>query len=201
MSGGFRVERDSLGEVRVPEDALWGAQTQRALENFTISGARFPRPFLRALGLIKAAAAEVNRDLALLPPEVAEAIATAADEVARGDHDDQFPLDVFQTGSGTSTNMNANEVIALLASRRLGRAVHPNDHVNMSQSSNDVIPSAIHASACLELAERLLPALGRLAGAVEKRAKELSEVVKTGRTHLMDALPVTFGQELSGWAA
>ena len=196
-----RVERDSLGEVRVPADALYGAQTQRAVENFPISGLRLPRPFLRALGLIKGAAAAANRDLRLLNAARARAIEAAAREVERGAHDAQFPIDVFQTGSGTSTNMNANEVIARLAGARCGSPVHPNDHVNLGQSSNDVIPSAIHVAACLEIRERLLPSLDRLAGTLETRAAELHDVVKTGRTHLMDALPVRLGQEIGAWAA
>ncbi len=190
-----------MGEVRVPADALYGAQTQRAVENFRISGLRMPRPFLRALGLIKEAAARVNRDLRLLDAARSSAIAAAAAEVASGRHDGQFPVDVFQTGSGTSTNMNANEVIARRASTMLGRAVHPNDHVNLGQSSNDVIPAAIHVAACLEIREALLPALDHLARVIERRARELRGVVKTGRTHLMDAMPLRMGQELGGWAA
>jgi len=201
MPGKERIERDSLGEVRVPADALWGPQTQRAVENFPISGQRMPRPFLRALGLIKGAAAGVNRDLGLLDPTLASAIEAAAREVERGAHDAHFPVDVFQSGSGTSTNMNANEVIARLAAERLGAPVHPNDHVNMGQSSNDVIPSAIHVSACLEIRERLDPALAHLASALEERAAETRDIVKTGRTHLMDALPVRLGQEIGAWAA
>jgi fumarate hydratase class II len=196
----YRTERDSLGEVRVPADALYGAQTQRAIDNFPISGLRFPRPFLRTLGLIKRAAAAVNGDLGVLAPDIASAIQQAAKAVEDGLHDDQFPLDIFQTGSGTSTNMNANEVIAALASRALGRKVHPNDHVNASQSSNDVIPSAIHVSAFLEVNGALLPALHHLIETLGLRAAELDHVVKTGRTHLMDALPIRMGQELSGWS-
>ncbi len=198
---GFRIERDSMGEVAVPADALYGAQTQRAVDNFPISGQPLPRPLIRALGLIKAACAEVNRDLGLLDARVAEAVIAAALDVADGHHDGQFPIDIFQTGSGTSSNMNANEVIAALASQRLGGKVHPNDHVNMSQSSNDVFPTAIHVAGCLELEERLIPALEHLVLTSEGRARELQAVVKTGRTHLMDAMPVTFGQEISGWAA
>lgn len=198
--GKFRIEKDSMGELRVPADALYGAQTQRAVENFPISGLRMPREFIRALGLIKAAAADSNRELGLLDGALADAIVAAAEEVAAGKHDAQFPIDVFQTGSGTSSNMNANEVIAHLASARAGQAVHPNDHVNMGQSSNDVIPTAIHLSAALACQERLLPALRNLAETIEKRATELADVTKTGRTHLMDAMPVTFGQELGGWA-
>jgi fumarate hydratase class II len=197
----YRIEKDSMGEVRVPAAALYGAQTQRAVDNFPISGQPLPRPLIRALGLIKAACAEANRDLGLLDGKIAEAIVAAALDVADGRHDGQFPIDIFQTGSGTSSNMNANEVIAALAAQRLGGKVHPNDHVNMSQSSNDVFPTAIHVAACLEIEERLLPALEHLALTSEGRAAELKDVVKTGRTHLMDAMPVTFGQEISGWAA
>ena len=195
----FRIERDSMGELKVPADALWGAQTQRAVQNFPLSGLRMPRAFIRAMGLIKQAAAATNRELGELDAAPAEAIGAAALEVAEGRHDAQFPVDVFQTGSGTSSNMNANEVIAALASRALGRAVHPNDHVNMGQSSNDVIPTAIHVSAMLELDQKLLPALKVLAGTIDRRARQLDDVVKTGRTHLMDAMPVTLGQELGGW--
>ena len=197
----YRVESDSMGELQVPRDALYGAQTQRALENFPDSGLRMPRPLLRALGLIKAAAARVNSELGLLQPEVAEAVARAAREVADGRHDAHFPVDVFQTGSGTSTNMNANEVIARRASAAGGSTVHPNDHVNASQSSNDVIPSAIHVAAALQCREQLLPALQHLAETLEGRAAELAEVTTTGRTHLMDAMPVTLGQEVGGWAS
>jgi fumarate hydratase class II len=194
----FRIERDSMGELKVPADALWGAQTQRAIENFPISGWTLPRGFIRALALVKQAAAAANARLGLLEPALAHAIARAAAEVAAGTHDRQFPLDVFQTGSGTSTNMNANEVIAHLATRG-GTVVHPNDHVNMGQSSNDVIPTTIHVAAALMLREQLLPALGELALTIGRREQELDQVVKTGRTHLMDAMPVTLGQELSGW--
>jgi fumarate hydratase class II len=197
----YRLERDSMGEIRVPADALYGAQTQRAVENFPISGLRMPRPFIRALGLIKASAAHTNAVLGQLEPAMAEAIVAAATEVAGGDHDGQFPVDVFQTGSGTSSNMNANEVIAHLATQRLGSPVHPNDHVNRSQSSNDVIPTAIHVSACLLLNEELLPALEALAATIERRAHALASLVKTGRTHLMDAMPIKLGQELGGWQA
>ena len=197
--GKYRTERDSMGEVRVPGDALYGAQTQRAVENFPVSGLRMPRAFIRALGSIKHAAATTNRELGLLPADVAETIERAASEVAAGEHDDHFPVDVFQTGSGTSSNMNCNEVIARLASQRLGRDVHPNDHVNMGQSSNDVIPTAIHLSAALLAHERLLPALDRLQRAIAVRAEELQDTVTTGRTHLMDAMPVSLGQELGGW--
>jgi fumarate hydratase class II len=196
-----RVEKDSMGEVRVPASALYGAQTQRAVDNFPVSGMVMPRSFIRALGLIKASAARVNRDLDLLPKDIAEAIMLSAGEVASGVHDAHFPIDVFQTGSGTSSNMNANEVIARLASERAGTAVHPNDQVNMCQSSNDVIPSAIHLSATLEVSERLLPALGRLADTLSEKAASLETVVKTGRTHLMDAMPVRLDQEIGGWAS
>jgi fumarate hydratase class II len=196
----YRIEHDSMGELKVPADALYGAQTQRAVDNFPISGLRLPRPFIRALGLIKAAAAEANLSLGHLRKSHAAAIRKAALAVADGQFDDQFPIDVFQTGSGTSTNMNANEVIAHLAGKG-GTKVHPNDHVNYGQSSNDVIPTAIHVSATLTASEQLLPALKHLKKTIERRARELRNVPKTGRTHLMDAMPVTFGQELSGWAA
>jgi fumarate hydratase class II len=194
-----RVERDSMGEVRVPARALYGAQTQRAVDNFVVSGLTLPRQFLEALGFIKAAAAAVNRDFGLLDPAMTVAIESAALEVAAGLHDADFPIDVFQTGSGTSTNMNANEVIATLAAGKLGRPVHPNDHVNLGQSSNDVIPTAIHVSGCLQIGRELLPALTHLADTIGRRSRELQDVVKTGRTHLMDAMPLTLGQELSGW--
>lgn len=198
----FRIERDSMGEVRVPAGALYGAQTQRAVENFPISGLTFGRSFIRALGLIKAAAAHVNRDLGLLDGEKADWIARAAMQVADGQHDDQFPIDIFQTGSGTSTNMNANEVIARLASQLGdGAKVHPNDDVNMSQSSNDVIPAAIHVAATLEVTEQLIPALQHLHETLVAKAQETDDVVKTGRTHLMDAMPIRMGQEISGWAS
>jgi fumarate hydratase class II len=196
----FRIERDSMGELKVPADALWGAQTQRAVENFPVSGLTLPRGFIRALALIKRAAASANAALGLLAADIAGDIEAAAQQVADGAHDAHFPIDVFQTGSGTSTNMNANEVIAHLAARS-GRKVHPNDHVNMGQSSNDAIPTAIHVSAVLMLREQLLPSLQHLAGVIARRERELAEVVKTGRTHLMDAMPITFGQELSGWRA
>ena len=199
----YRIEKDSLGEVKVPVDALYGAQTQRAVENFPVSGIRFPRVFIRALGLIKAFAAEVNAGLGLLDANLANAIHLAALEVADGKWDDQFPLDIFQTGSGTSTNMNANEVIATRATQILGDGktkVHPNNHVNMCQSSNDVIPAAVHVSAYLEVTEVLLPALKHLHVTLKKRELEFRSVVKTGRTHLMDAMPVKLSQEISGWA-
>jgi fumarate hydratase class II len=197
----YRIEQDGMGEIRVPAGALYGAQTQRAVNNFPVSGLRMPRAFIRALGLIKACAAEVNAGLSQLDPDVAAAIAAAASQVAQGDYDDHFPVDVFQTGSGTSTNMNANEVIARLASQRRGNSVHPNDDVNRAQSSNDVIPTAIHIAARLTCHEQLLPSLQRLAAVIDGRAAEFAGVIKTGRTHLMDALPITLGQELGGWSA
>ncbi len=190
-----------MGELKVPASALWGAQTQRAVNNFPISGLTMPREFIRALGLIKSAAAETNAQLGLLDRDIAGAIKEAAAAVAAGEHDAQFPIDVFQTGSGTSSNMNANEVIAHLASAALGRAVHPNDHVNMCQSSNDVIPTAIHLSAALVINEKILPALAHLEDTLRTKGKELAAVVKTGRTHLMDAMPVRMDQELNGWAS
>jgi fumarate hydratase class II len=194
-----RTERDSMGELQLPADALWGPQTQRAVQNFAIGGLRLPREFLRALGLIKEAAALANARLGLLDAGLAAAIAAAAREVADGRHDTQFPVDVFQSGSGTSTNMNANEVIARLASGQVGREVHANDHVNMSQSSNDVIPTAIHVSAALALRDDLAPALLHLATVIGRKELEVADVVKTGRTHLMDAMPLTLAQEISGW--
>ncbi|HYW93577.1 MAG TPA: class II fumarate hydratase [Gammaproteobacteria bacterium] len=197
----FRVEHDSMGELRVPADALWGAQTQRAVENFPVSGLRMPRQFIRALGLIKASAAETNRKLGLLDEDVAAAVIEAAEQVAAGRYDAHFPIDVFQTGSGTSSNMNANEVIAHVASERLGSPVHPNDHVNMGQSSNDVVPTAVHVSASLSVMEDLLPALDKLRQGIERKAQSLDGVTKTGRTHLMDAMPVRFSQEMGGWAS
>ncbi len=196
----FRTETDSLGEVRVPADALYGAQTQRAAENFPISGQRFPRRFIEALGVIKAGAARANRDLGLLDEAVAGAIEAAAMRVRAGELDAHFPLDIYQTGSGTSTNMNANEVIARVASPDAGTLVHPNDHVNMSQSSNDVIPTAMHVAARLAIADELVPALDRLAESLERKAVELDDVLKSGRTHLMDATPVRMGQEFAGYA-
>ena len=199
MTSEFRVERDSMGELKVPADALYGAQTQRAVNNFPISGLRMPRYFIRALGLIKSAAAQANSEFGLLEADRAKSIVEAAARVASGEVDAHFPVDVFQTGSGTSSNMNSNEVIAHLATSD-SVTVHPNDHVNMGQSSNDVIPSAICVSACLSLHEQLLPALEHLQDVIEAKAEELAEVVKTGRTHLMDAMPVTFGQELGCWA-
>ncbi len=195
----YRIERDSMGELQVPSNALWGAQTQRAVNNFPISGRPMPASFIRALGLIKRACAEANRDLDLLDGELASAIVAAADKVAANEVDAHFPVDIYQTGSGTSSNMNANEVIAHLAHQAGAEAVHPNDHVNMSQSSNDVIPTAIQVSACLAVAEQLLPSLKHLQQVLGRRAKELAGVAKTGRTHLMDAMPVTLGQELHAW--
>jgi fumarate hydratase, class II len=199
MTATTRVERDSLGSLDVPADALWGAQTQRAIQNFPPTGLRMPRTFIRALALIKHAAAAANAELGDLPPSIAGAIQGASLKVAAGECDAQFPVDVFQTGSGTSSNMNANEVIATLASRSLGAPVHPNDQVNMSQSSNDVVPTAIHVSAALMLAEQLMPALRRLREALAARSLEFSDVVKTGRTHLMDAMPITLAQEIGAW--
>jgi len=196
----YRVEKDSMGELRVPAEALWGAQTQRAVQNFPISGRAMPPGFIAAVGLVKWAAAGANQELGLLEPALAAAIREAAEAVAAGRYDAQFPVDVFQTGSGTSTNMNANEVIATLASRIAGKAVHPNDHVNMGQSSNDVIPTAIHVSAALAVERELVPALEHLAGVIEQKARACSEIVKTGRTHLMDAMPVRMDQELGAWA-
>ena len=190
-----------MGEVLVPADALWGAQTQRAVENFPVSGERIGRDMIGALGAIKGTAARVNAELGVLDADMADAIHAAAAAVARGEHDEEFPVDVFQTGSGTSSNMNANEVIATLASRRLGRAVHPNDHVNASQSSNDVFPSAIGLAAVRLLVRELIPALDHLAAVFETKAAEFATVVKVGRTHLMDAVPVTLGQEFGGYAA
>jgi fumarate hydratase, class II len=195
----FRVERDSMGELQVPTDALWGAQTQRAVENFPISGITMPAAFIAALALVKQAAARANRHLNLLDARMAGAIDAAAAEVAAGGHLEQFPIDVFQTGSGTSTNMNANEVIAALATQRLGAAVHANDHVNMCQSSNDAIPTAIHVSAALAVRRELVPALEHLAAVLGEREAGLRGIIKTGRTHLMDAMPVSLAQELSGW--
>jgi len=198
---GFRLEHDSMGEVQVPAEALWGAQTQRAVDNFPISGEPIGRDMIGALASIKGAAAAVSGELGVLDPEMAAAIADAAAAVAQGHYDEAFPIDVFQTGSGTSSNMNANEVIASLASRALGRPVHPNDHVNASQSSNDVFPSAIGLAAVRLCALELIPALEHLAAALEGKAAEFAGVVKSGRTHLMDAVPVTLGQEFGGYAA
>ncbi|MFC4728538.1 class II fumarate hydratase [Coralloluteibacterium thermophilus] len=196
-----RIEHDSMGELRVPADALYGAQTQRAVQNFPISGLRMPRQFIRALGLVKSACAGANLELGHLGKAEAKAIRKAAGKVADGEVDAHFPVDVFQTGSGTSSNMNANEVIANLAGAAGKVRIHPNDHVNMGQSSNDVIPTAIQVAGTLAVHEHLLPALKHLRKTIQGRAKALAKVVKTGRTHLMDAMPVTFGQELGGWAA
>jgi fumarate hydratase, class II len=190
-----------MGEMEVPADALYGASTMRAVQNFPISGTRFPRRFIRALGLIKKAAAEVNGELGLVAAEMVGAIVQAADEVADGKWDDEFPIDVYQTGSGTSSNMNMNEVLASLASEKLGDKVHPKDHVNASQSSNDVFPSAIHVAATREIAQSLIPALEHLAKSLRKKSRQWKSVVKSGRTHLMDATPVTLGQEFAGYAA
>jgi fumarate hydratase class II len=198
---GYRVERDTMGEVEVPAEALWRAQTQRAVHNFPISGRGLESAHIRALAQIKGAAAEVNADFGLVGANIAAAIAAAAAHVADGGYDDQFPVDVFQTGSGTSSNMNVNEVIATLASRELGDDVHPNDHVNASQSSNDVFPSSIHLAATKSVLQDLVPALRHLGQTLESKVDEFSTVVKAGRTHLMDATPVTLGQEFSGYAA
>lgn len=200
MATRTRLEHDSLGDLQVPAEALYGAQTQRAVQNFPISGLRMPRDFIRALGLVKAAAAAVNAGLGHLPKGTAAAIRSAALQVAAGDLDGQFPVDVFQTGSGTSSNMNANEVIASLASRGQKKPVHANDQVNMGQSSNDVVPTAIQVAAVLACRERLLPALRHLRATIDKRARGLGRVVKTGRTHLMDAMPLTLAQELGAWS-
>jgi len=197
----FRTESDSMGELQVPEDASYGAQTQRAIQNFPVSGLCMPRAFLNALGLVKQACARANRDLGSLDTDICDAITTVCDDVINGVLDDQFPVDIFQTGSGTSTNMNANEVIAHLASADSGTRVHPNDHVNMSQSSNDVIPSCIHVSAAITCSYDLIPALEHLRTIIDKKAKSLEDVVTTGRTHLMDAMPISLAQEMSGWSA
>jgi fumarate hydratase class II len=197
----YRIEHDSMGEVRVPAWAKWRAQTQRAVENFPISGTPIERELIAALAAIKGAAAAVNASLGVLPQEAADAIGTAAASVARGEWDEHFPIDVFQTGSGTSSNMNTNEVVATLATEALGSPVHPNDHINASQSSNDVFPSAIHVAATKAIVRDLVPALEHLAGSLERKAEEFAEVVKSGRTHLMDATPVTLGQEFGGYAA
>ncbi|NIM16597.1 MAG: aspartate ammonia-lyase [Candidatus Aminicenantes bacterium] len=204
---GFRIERDSLGEMHVPEGALWGPQTQRAVENFPISGYRFPRSFIRAIGMVKYAAAKANISLKLLKTEIGKAVIQAANEVMDGQWDDQFVVDIFQTGSGTSTNMNANEVIANRANQALGapigskKPVHPNDHVNMGQSSNDVIPTCLHISAVETIKNRLLPALSRLQQQLEEKANVFDSIVKIGRTHLQDATPVRLGQEFGGYSS
>lgn len=205
MTDTYRMEKDSLGEMRVPNTALWGAQTQRAMENFPISNLRFPRSFIAALGTIKKAAAETNRDLGLLPESVARDVIAAADEVIAGKLDEHFVLDIFQTGSGTSSNMNANEVIANRAIQLQGgqigeKGVHPNDHVNIGQSSNDVIPTAMQVAACLRIQNELIPALRTLQKSLEAKAAEFDRIVKSGRTHMMDATPVRLGQEFGGYA-
>jgi fumarate hydratase class II len=201
MTSTFRTEKDSLGEMKVPAEALYGPQTQRAVENFPISGEPMPPRFLHALGTIKAAAARVNRALGLLEPALADAIEKAAGEVADGKLDREFPIDVFQTGSGTSTNMNANEVIARRAATLSGQKVHPNDHVNFGQSSNDVIPATLHVAALLEIERDLIPALEHLHRTLKQKAGEFDDVIKTGRTHLMDATPIRLGQEFGGYAS
>ena len=197
----FRIEHDSMGELQVPAEALWGATTQRAVENFPISGRPMPRGFIRALGLVKAAAAECNAGFGLLPKGVAASIRKAANAVAAGEHDAHFPVDIYQTGSGTSSNMNANEVIATLATRAGKKAVHPNDHVNLGQSSNDVVPTALRVSAQLAVVEELMPAIAHLRRSIDRKGGKLRKVVKTGRTHLMDAMPLTFAQEFGAWSA
>jgi len=199
MSHKYRIENDSMGAVSVPESALYGAQTQRAVDNFKISGTPMPARFIQSLGLVKAAAARANRESGVLDADIADAIYSAALKVASGEYLDQFPIDVFQTGSGTSTNMNANEVIASLAAQQFGKRVNPNDQVNCSQSSNDVIPTTIHVSASLAIHEQLIPGIKQLADVIRTREKELKNQLKTGRTHLMDAMPITFAQELSAW--
>ncbi len=200
MADGYRIEKDSLGEMQVPEEALYGAQTQRAVENFPISGQRFGRRFIEALGLIKKSAAQTNLELGNLDADIAEAIAQAAEEVADGKWDDEFVLDIYQTGSGTSTNMNVNEVVAHRATQIRGDKVHANDHVNFGQSSNDVIPTAIHVSALVAVKKQLLPGLEHLRSALSAKAEEFDGVVKSGRTHLMDATPIRLGQEFRGYA-
>jgi fumarate hydratase class II len=195
----IRLEQDSMGTVEVPIAALYGAQTQRAINNFHLSTLRMPAAFIQAIAQIKKAAAQANLENKLLSPDMAEGIVTACDAIIRGEHSDQFPVDVFQTGSGTSTNMNLNEVIAHLACATTGLKVHPNDHVNMGQSSNDTIPSAIHVSAAMALQHQLLPKLQALEECLNKKSQQLNHRVKTGRTHLMDAMPLTFGQEIGGW--
>jgi len=197
----YRIEKDSMGELQVPEAALYGAQTQRAIDNFPISGIAMPPAFIQALGLVKQACANANHDLGALDENRRRAISSICDDVIDGKLKDQFPLDVFQTGSATSTNMNANEVIAKLASQEAGKPVHPNDHVNMSQSSNDVIPTTIHVSAALSCHQQLIPAIKHLISAIDLKSESLAGIVTTGRTHLMDAMPVSLGQELSGWSA
>ena len=200
MTEKYRTEKDSMGELQVPADALYAAQTQRAIDNFPISGLGMPLAFIKTVALIKQTAAKANLALGEMDKPIADAIINAAQRIIDGEHADQFPIDVFQTGSGTSTNMNVNEVIATLASRSSGTAISANDHVNMGQSSNDVIPTAIHVSAALECNKALLPALEHLAVTIENKAKALDSVTKTGRTHLMDAMPIRLSQELGGWA-
>ena len=197
----FRIEHDTMGEVRVPKDALYSAQTQRAVENFPISGSTLEKAHIAALAQIKKAAALANATLGVLDQSIADAIAKSADEVIAGKHEGEFPVDIYQTGSGTSSNMNMNEVLATLASKQLGKTVHPNDHVNASQSSNDVFPTSVHLAVTSAIVTDLLPALDYLAGKLEAKAKNWSQVVKAGRTHLMDATPVTLGQEFGGYAA
>ncbi|UWG47874.1 Fumarase [Halanaeroarchaeum sp. HSR-CO] len=206
MSDDFRIEQDSLGEMKVPADAYWGAQTQRAVENFPISDETFDRRFIRALGIVKKGAAQANRDLEMIPEDKADAIVQAADEVIEGEHDDQFPVDIFQTGSGTSSNMNANEVIANRATEIYGgemgtREIHPNDHVNFGQSSNDVIPTAMHVAALEAVVKDVEPGLEKLHDSLAEKEEEFDDVVKTGRTHLQDATPIRLGQEFSGYRA
>ena len=195
----YRIEKDSMGELKVSENSLWGAQTQRAVENFPISGITMPDQFIAALGLVKWAAAGANAQLGLMDDDMATSIQFSANSVAEGNHNDHFPIDIFQTGSGTSSNMNANEVISRLASEHLGAEVHPNDHVNMGQSSNDVIPTCIHISAAINIQNKLIPSINHLCDILNKKSQENEHLVKTGRTHLMDAMPITFKQELDGW--
>jgi fumarate hydratase class II len=199
MTERHRIEKDSMGEVSIPVDALYGAQTQRAVNNFHISGTTMPREFISALAMVKSSAASVNAELDLIDEVIAAVVSDVADEIVEGNYYEQFPVDVFQTGSGTSSNMNANEVIAHLASEKSGIAVHPNDHVNYGQSSNDVIPTVIHVSACIAIKNDLLPALDALQTTLDQRARELHSVIKTGRTHLMDAMPIRIEQELGAW--
>jgi fumarate hydratase class II len=201
LMSAYRIEKDSMGKLQVPKKAAYGAQTQRAVDNFPISGITMPRTFIKALGLVKQACANANYDLGGLDENRRRAISSICDDVINGELMDQFPLDVFQTGSATSTNMNANEVIANLASQEAGDTVHPNDHVNMSQSSNDVIPTTIHVSAALSCQQQLIPAINHLISVIDQKAESLEDIVTTGRTHLMDAMPVSLGQELSGWSA
>jgi fumarate hydratase class II len=201
LMSGFRTEKDSMGQLQVPEDAVYGAQTQRAVDNFPISGITLPAAFIQALGLVKQACANANHRLGGLDENHRRAISSICDDIVGGRLMDQFPLDVFQTGSATSTNMNANEVIANLASKEAGDVVHPNDHVNMSQSSNDVIPTTIHVSTAITCHQQLIPAINHLISTIDNKAASLTSVIKIGRTHLMDAMPVSLGQELSGWSA